>query len=109
MVIDKIKTIHDLANLLYFNEDELISLQKDEHYHVFQIPKPGTNEKRTIETPIGKLKIVLDKLSDALQWLYYEHKTDAAYGYVRTPKHETDKRNIYTNASAYRDELSVEY
>ncbi len=97
-MIGKIRTIEELSAFLMISPKELQELQPELLYRVFQIPKPGKNEKRTIETPIGKLEIVLHHLCDGLQWLYLEHKTEAAYGFIRDLKNDPDKRNIYTNA-----------
>ncbi len=101
MSLEKVKTIGDLASYLYMQEPELISLEPEKQYHVFQVKKQGSDEKRTIESPFGKLKEALGRLSDGLQWLYYDHKTDAAYGFVRSYEHDADRRNILTNASAH--------
>lgn len=103
MSLEKIKTIADLASFFYLKKKEITGIVPDECYRVFKIPKPGTDEKRTIETPVGRLKEILERLSDELQWLYYAHKTDAAYGYVRSPDTDIDKRNIYTNARKHLD------
>jgi RNA-directed DNA polymerase len=97
-MLDKIRTPKELAGFLMLKEKELIKIQPETAYKVFQIPKPGKNEKRTIETPTGILEPLLHRLCDGLQWLYLEHKTDAAYGFIRSIKNDADKRNIYTNA-----------
>jgi RNA-directed DNA polymerase len=87
--------------MLGTREKSLLNLSPEKHYITFQIPKPGTNEKRTIETPGDILKPLLGKLADSLQQLYAEHKTPAAFGYVRSYSHDPDKRNIYTNAKKH--------
>jgi hypothetical protein len=101
MSLDRVKTIGDLASYVYVKKSELLSLDTQKLYHTFQTKKPGSSEKRTIESPFGKLKEALDRLSDGLQWLYYDHKTDAAFGFVRSYEHDVDKRNILTNASSH--------
>ena len=103
MHIENVKTIADLAYLLHLRESELIKMDPEHLYKTFQIAKPGTDEKRTIETPTENLKHILGQLSDSLQRLYSENKTAAAYGFVRTHEHDVDKRNIYTNAKKHLD------
>lgn len=102
MSLSRVKTIGDLASYVYVKEPELISLDTEKLYHVFQVTKkPGSPEKRTIESPYGKLKEALERLSDGFQWIYYDHKTDAAFGFVRSYEHDRDKRNILTNATSH--------
>lgn len=103
MHIQKVKTITDLACLLHTRAKELHQIEPEKLYKTFNIPKPGSGEKRTIEVPAENLKQFLGELSDNLQWLYYENKTAAAYGYVRSHEHDIDKRNIYTNAQKHLD------
>jgi len=98
-MIDKVKTIGDLALFLSLSVQKLQAINPEEHYLTFQIPKPGKTEKRTIETPNGPLKPILARICDSLQWLYSQHKTDAAYGFIRSGGHDADKRNIFTNAA----------
>jgi len=100
-MLDKIQTPGELAAYLFLDENELAGLQPDTAYKVFQVSKAGSTEKRTIETPTGKLETLLHRLCDGLQWLYLDHKTDAAYGFIRSLKNDTDKRNIYTNAQRH--------
>jgi len=90
--------VEDLAFYLNVKKQVLINIRPEKYYHTFQVPKHGSNEKRTIEAPYGLLKNILERLADGLQWCYHDHKTDAAYGYVRSSEYENDKRNIYTNA-----------
>lgn len=105
-MIGKIHTIKELSGFLMISQKELQEIQPEQYYNVFQIPKPGSDEKRTIETPTGKLEMILHRLCDGLQWLYLDHKTEAAYGFIRDIKNNPDKRNIYTNA---RKHLHNEY
>lgn len=100
-MLDKIHTPKELAGFLMLKEKELVKIQPETAYKVFRIPKPGKNEKRTIETPTGMLEPLLHRLCDGLQWLYLEHKTDAAFGFIRSMKNDADKRNIYTNAQRH--------
>lgn len=100
-MLDKIQNIKELAAYLYIDEKELTAIQTENAYKVFKIPKPGSSEKRTIETPTGKLETMLHQLCDGLQWLYLGHKTEAAYGFIRSLKNDVDKRNIYTNAQRH--------
>lgn len=101
MNLKRIRTTEDLSSLISVKAEELTAIIPAEHYRVFQIPKPGTNEKRTIETPTGRLKEILERLADPFQWYYCDHKTDAAYGYIRHLANSKDKRNILTNASRH--------
>lgn len=101
MSLDKVKTIGDLASYVYVKQPELLSMNPEKLYHTFQVKKNGSTEKRTIESPYGALKEALKRLSDGFQWLYYDHKTDAAFGFLRSYDHDQDKRNILTNASAH--------
>jgi RNA-directed DNA polymerase len=87
-------------------KQELLDIRPEKSYHTFQRPKHNSTEKRTIEAPYGLLKYVLERFADGLQWWYHDHKTDAAFGYVRSSEYENDKRNIYTNA---RKHLGMKY
>jgi len=100
-MLETIKTIKELALFVLADEKTLRNLEPDNNYKVFKIPKPGSTEKRLIETPTGMLRNVLDRLGDGLQWLYQQHKTDAAYGFIRHYKNDPDKRNIYSNAKKH--------
>ncbi|MCX6266916.1 MAG: hypothetical protein NTW16_06095 [Bacteroidetes bacterium] len=100
-MIEKVKTISDLALFLSVSVNTLQAINPAEHYLTFQIPKPGKSEKRTIETPKGPLKPMLSRICDSLQWLYSQHKTDAAYGFIRSGGNDADKRNIFTNAARH--------
>lgn len=100
-MIEKLKTITELAGFLSVDERTLTEIDPDTNYKTFQIPKPGKTEKRTIETPTGQLRYLLDRISDGLQWLYLDHKTDAAFGFIRALKNDRDIRNIFTNAKAH--------
>lgn len=82
-------------------QKHLTQINVDSQFITFQIPKPGKTEKRTIEAPTGNLKFLLDKLSDGLQWLYSDHRTKAAQGYIRSVKNDPDKRTIFTNAKKH--------
>ncbi|MFH1118192.1 MAG: reverse transcriptase family protein [Bacteroidota bacterium] len=100
-MLEKVKTLKELAAFLASSENELATIQPEHNYRVFEIPKPGKTEKRLIETPTGRLRCILDRLADGLQGLYQQHKTDAAYGFVRSYKTDPDKRNIFTNAKKH--------
>jgi RNA-directed DNA polymerase len=100
-MIHYLKTITDLAEFLSVDISTLTKIDPESSYHTFQIPKPGSSEKRTIETPVGTLRYVLDRIADSLQWLYLDYITDAAYGYVRAVKNRRIVRNIYTNAKRH--------
>jgi RNA-directed DNA polymerase len=100
-MFNKVITIADLAHFLSVDKSALLELNPANHYLTFEIPKPGSEEKRTIETPTGPLRMILDRVSDNLQWLYLDFLTDAAYGFVRSLKYSRVKRNIYTNAKRH--------
>lgn len=100
-MISKIKTLKELALYLGIGLKQLKLLDPSQHYMVFQIPKPGSNEKRIIEAPTGVLKHTLDRLADGLQWHYSENRTAAAQGYIRSVKNDQDKRTIFTNAKMH--------
>lgn len=97
-MLAQLKTINQLASFLGIGLRELRQLKPQDHYITFQIPKPGTNEKRTIEAPTGVIRNLLDRLSDGLQWEYSDHRTHAAQGYIRSVMNDPDKRTIFTNA-----------
>jgi RNA-directed DNA polymerase len=97
-MFDKIKNIKELSAFLSVKPSELQKLCKDGNYYSFEVPKTGSSEMRLIEAPKGRLMIVLDKISDSLQWMYSQMRTPAAYGYIRQTSRETDKRDILTNA-----------
>lgn len=100
-MIDSITSLEELARFLGFSLFEMKHMNPESSYRSFQKPKPESDEKRLIEFPAGRLKDLLDILANALQWLYREHKTDAAYGYVRSSGHDPDKRNILTHATRH--------
>ncbi len=97
-MLNKIKTIYELALYLGQNEEHLRQLDPEKLYATFYIQKPDSDEKRLIEYPKGELDRVLDRLCDGLQWLYLDHLTPAAYGFIRKIKPCNDPRDIYTNA-----------
>jgi RNA-directed DNA polymerase len=97
-MLDQLKTITQLASFLGIDPMELRQIKPQEHFITFQIPKPGKDEKRTIEAPTGIMRNLLDRLSDGLQWLYSDHRTNAAQGYIRSVSNDPDKRTIFTNA-----------
>jgi len=100
-MLTQLKTTNQLASFLGIGIRELRQLKPQEHYITFQIPKPGKDEKRTIEAPTGIMRNLLDRMSDGLQWLYSDHRTDAAQGYIRSVTNDPDKRTIFTNATKH--------
>lgn len=100
-MLSKIKNLKELASYLGVTQKQLAQINPVSQYITFQIPKPGKDEKRTIEAPTGNLKFLLDRLSDGLQWHYSDHRTKAAQGYIRSVKNDTDKRTIFTNAKKH--------
>jgi RNA-directed DNA polymerase len=97
-MLNKIKTINELALFLGQDADILQKLDPEKSYATFYMRKPGSDKKRLIEYPKGDLAYVLDRLCDGLQWLYLDHLTEAAYGFIRKIKPCNDPRDIYTNA-----------
>lgn len=100
-MLAQLKTISQLASFLGIGVQELRQLKPQEHFVTFQIPKPGKEEKRTIEAPTGIMRNILDRLSDGLQWQYSDHRTNAAQGFIRSVSNDPDKRTIFTNASKH--------
>lgn len=100
-MLEKLTSLNELASFLGVGVAVLKKLKPEDHYHVFQIPKPGKKEKRTIEAPKGALQFILDRLADGLQWSYSDHRTHAAHGYIRSTVNDPDKRTIFTNASKH--------
>ena len=100
-MLDKIKTTKELALFLGIGTKKLLQLNPEKSYASFYMNKPGKTEKRLIEYPKGELARVLDRLCDALQWLYLDHLTPAAYGFIRKVKPCSDPRDIYTNAKRH--------
>jgi RNA-directed DNA polymerase len=100
-MLDKIKTTRELAFFLGFSLKKLKQLDPEQSFASFYIKKPGTDEMRLIEYPKGDLQRVLDRLCDGLQWLYLDHITPAAYGFIRKIKPCKDPRDIYTNAKRH--------
>lgn len=101
IMIENLKTIADLAGFLSTDAATLTGFVPDRFYHTFYVKKPGSKEKRLIETPTGILRTWLDRIANDLQYLYQQHKTDAAFGFVRCYKTDADKRNISTNAQKH--------
>lgn len=93
--------MNELASFLGQRVDTLKKIDPANSFATFYIPKPGSNEKRLIEYPKGELARILDRLCDALQWLYLDHLTPAAYGFIRKVKPCADPRDIYTNAKRH--------
>ncbi|MCL3780863.1 RNA-directed DNA polymerase [Prolixibacteraceae bacterium JC049] len=100
-MLQKVVSVKDLAWYLNVSTRQLKELKVNEHYITFEVSKPGSTEKRLIEAPTGWLKFALDRLSDGLQWLYSDHRTSAAHGYIRSVKNDPDKRTIFTNAQKH--------
>ena len=100
-MLAQLKTVNQLASFLGMGIMELRQLKPHEHYVTFQVRKKDSDEKRTIEAPTGIMRTLLDRLSDGLQWLYSDHRTDAAQGYIRSVTNDPDKRTIFTNATKH--------
>lgn len=100
-MLDKIKTTKELALYLGISYEKLRRIDPEKSYASFYVQKPGTKEKRIIEYPKGDLFRILDRLSDGLQWIYLDHITPSAYGFIRKLKPNKDPRNIYTNAKRH--------
>jgi RNA-directed DNA polymerase len=100
-MLAQLKTVNHLASFLGIGVRELKQLKPQEHYVTFEVKKEGSDKKRTIEAPTGIMRNLLDRLSDGLQWLYSDHRTDAAQGYIRSVTNDPDKRTIFTNATKH--------
>ncbi|PKO95716.1 MAG: hypothetical protein CVU12_08625 [Bacteroidetes bacterium HGW-Bacteroidetes-7] len=100
-MLGKIKTTKELALYLGTSYEKLNKIDPEKSFASFYINKHGSTEKRLIEYPRGELFRILDRLSDGLQWLYLDHLTTAAYGFIRKLKPNKDPRNIYTNAKRH--------
>ncbi len=101
-VFYNLNTDHDLAVLLELNSMGLDLLCHFKEYNEFKIPKK-VGGFRLIEDPNESLKKVLQKLNKHLQACHYFQKTQAAYGFVVVPVHDSDPRNILTNAHRHRN------
>jgi RNA-directed DNA polymerase len=100
-MLDRVKTISDLSMYVGYPSETIEKLVPAKHYITFQIPKPGKQEKRTIEAPTGILMEVLDRLCNELQRIYSSHKTPVAHGFIRSTVNDPDKRTIFSNASRH--------
>ncbi len=100
-MLNRIKTITDLALYSGFDVKKIMKIDPENSYASFYIDKPGKTEKRLIEYPKGDLARILDRLCDGFQWLYLDHITPAAYGFIRKIKPCADPRDIYTNAKRH--------
>lgn len=100
-MLGRIKTVTDLALYTGADIEKLVKIDPENSYASFYIDKPGKNEKRLIEYPKGELAHILDRLCDGFQWLYLNHITPAAYGFIRKIKPCSDPRDIYTNAKRH--------
>lgn len=100
-MLDRVKTISDLSMYVGCPEERIVKLVPAEHYVTFEIPKPGKQEKRTIEAPTGILMEILERLCDGLQRIYSSHRTPVAHGFIRAAVNDPDKRTIFSNASRH--------
>lgn len=96
----KINTVAQLADFLETHEYALNFLIARPPYKTFTIPKPN-GERRLIEEPHSVLKIILQKLNDAFQCVYYLNRSKAAYGFQWAVPHEKTPRNIVSNAAQH--------
>jgi RNA-directed DNA polymerase len=94
------QNIADLADLLKISPLQLMRLRFEKPYFVFEVRKQ-TGKNRLIEAPKKEFKIVLRKLNDYLQCVYFFCRTPAAYGFVQQPRSANKKRNILTNAKRH--------
>jgi len=85
-----------IESLLHLKRMQLTATAFDPQYYYFKIRKPKGGY-REIEAPETELKKVQRKINEYLQYVYYELKTDAAYGFIINPKRK-QARNIVTNA-----------
>jgi len=90
-----------LAALLRMEYAQLTALATNPIYKTFQIPKKKPGTFRLVEDPQPKLKKAQRRLNDLLQAIYFFHRTDAAYGFLTSPKGDATPRNIKTNAERH--------
>jgi RNA-directed DNA polymerase len=96
----KIGTVAQLADFLETPVYALNFLIARPPYKTFTIPKPNGG-KRLIEEPHSVLKIILQKLNDAFQCVYYVNRSKAAYGFQWAVPREATPRNIVSNAAQH--------
>jgi len=89
--------VHSLCKILGVTEATLKKHIDKPEYHTFYIPKPG-GRKRLIQHPGTGLKAIQQILNRYLQAVYFGVKSDAAHGFIVSPKDELQPRSIYTNA-----------
>lgn len=90
----------DLCDLLAVSKKTLWRLTNQPVYKAFYVSK-AKGGQRYIEDPCEDLKNVQRILNESLQCVYYQNKTDAAYGFLLTIKDEEKPRNIYSNAEKH--------
>lgn len=86
-----------VAQLLKLEKHQLALLAKSPRYDCFFLPKPKGG-KRLIEAPREPLKGVQQRLGRWLQYAYFLHRSEAAFGFMLVPVDDPDPRHIYTNA-----------
>lgn len=92
----------DLAAMLETDELYLFTIAAAPAYETFFVPKRN-GEQRLIEDPAPPLKKIQRNLNEALQAVYYFHRTDAAYGFLTACADDEphQHRNIISNARSH--------
>ena len=96
----RLQTERQLRELLEVEAAEWLYLTEHGLYRVFQMPKPAGGF-REVEDPEPALKVVLRRLNEYLQAVYYNVRTKAAFGFLLCPDNDPDPRNIRTNAQRH--------
>ncbi len=89
-----------LAHLMGIRVNQLLEVGTAPVYEEFYIPKKKGG-KRLIENPVPKLKRVQRRLNKYLQAVYYQHRTNAAYGFIANPVDDPYPRHILSNAQRH--------
>lgn len=96
-LIRNCKTENALAKLLHIEPHKLALLSLQPKYKSFKVPKKN-GKFRLIENPNKDLKALQRKLNYILQCLYFPNATNAAYGFLESPKDHAHPRNLANHA-----------
>ena len=96
----RLRHTQDLAKLVEVPAYKLKLIAQQPKYYLFSMPKKD-GSKRWIENPEPRLKKIQRTLNQYLQACYFFSRTNAAYGFLVTPKKDPAPRNIRTNAQKH--------
>ncbi len=96
----RIENVNQMAQYLETPLYALRFIQNNRAYKEFFVRK-SSGGKRRIEDPETVLKTIQQKLNDALQAVYYLHRSASAYGFQISVAHEKHPRNIKSNAECH--------